>query len=73
MFRKDGSKRNFHLQASRNSEILKLRTILEDESRQKEKLEGEIAVLQSQLLQLSSDADEVHYFKNWCPCVRLCD
>lgn len=33
--------------------------MLEDESRQKEKLEGEIAELQSQLLQISFDADEV--------------
>lgn len=46
-------------QASATSEILKLRKLLEDESRQKDKLEGEIALLQSQLLQLSSDADEV--------------
>lgn len=38
--------------------------MLEDESRQKEILEGEIAVLQSQLLQLSFDTDEVHYSKS---------
>lgn len=33
--------------------------MLEDEASQKERLEGEIAILQSQLLQLSFDADEV--------------
>lgn len=33
--------------------------MLEDEERQKEKLEGEIAMLQTQLLQLSFEADEV--------------
>lgn len=46
-------------QATGNSEILKLRKMLEDETHQKEKLEGEIATLHSQLLQLSFDADEV--------------
>ncbi|KAG5089860.1 hypothetical protein GLYMA_01G213200v4 [Glycine max] len=45
-------------EASRKSEILKLHTMLEDKERQKEKLEGEIAILQSQLLQLSLEADE---------------
>lgn len=34
--------------------------MLGDEAHQKEKLEGEIAMLQSQLLQLSFEADEVH-------------
>lgn len=33
--------------------------MLEDEVHQKEKLEGEIAVLQSQLMQISFEADEV--------------
>lgn len=33
--------------------------MLEDEARQKEKLEDEIAILQSQLFQLSFEADEV--------------
>lgn len=33
--------------------------MLENESQQKKKLEGEIAVLQDQLLQLSFEADEV--------------
>lgn len=33
--------------------------MLEDETRQKEKLEEEIAMLHSQLLQLSFEADEV--------------
>lgn len=46
-------------QAAGNSEILKLRRMLEDEKCQKAKLEEEIAVLQSQLLQLSFEADEV--------------
>ncbi|KAG7956794.1 hypothetical protein I3843_11G141400 [Carya illinoinensis] len=41
-----------------NTEIIKLRKMLEDEALQKEKLEGEIAILHSQLLQISSEADE---------------
>ncbi|KAK2426059.1 armadillo repeat kinesin [Trifolium repens] len=45
-------------EASAKSEISKLHTMLEDEAHQKEKLEGEIAILQSQLLQLSLEADE---------------
>ncbi|XP_048320249.2 kinesin-like protein KIN-UA isoform X1 [Ziziphus jujuba] len=45
-------------EAAGNTEILKLRKMLEDEERQKEKLEGEIAMLQTQLLQLSFEADE---------------
>ncbi|RDX70870.1 Kinesin-like protein KIN-UA, partial [Mucuna pruriens] len=45
-------------EASGKSEILKLHKMLEDKERQKEKLEGEIAILQSQLLQLSLEADE---------------
>ena len=50
---------NFVLQAAKSSEILKLRKLLEDESQEKAKLEEEIAALQSQLLQLSFEADEV--------------
>ncbi|PNY15629.1 armadillo repeat-containing kinesin-like protein 3-like, partial [Trifolium pratense] len=45
-------------EASAKSEISKLHKMLEDEAHQKEKLEGEIAILQSQLLQLSLEADE---------------
>ncbi|KAI9082692.1 hypothetical protein K1719_035266 [Acacia pycnantha] len=45
-------------EASGKSEILKLHKKLEDEARQKEKLQGDIAILQSQLLQLSIEADE---------------
>lgn len=40
------------------SDILKLHRMLEDEAHQKEKLEGEIAILQSQMLQFSLEADE---------------
>ncbi|CAL5377732.1 unnamed protein product [Camellia sinensis] len=46
-------------EAAGNSEISKLHKLLEDEVHQKRKLEEEIAVLQSQLLQLSFEADEV--------------
>ncbi|XP_028785381.1 kinesin-like protein KIN-UA isoform X3 [Neltuma alba] len=45
-------------EASGKLEILKLHKKLEDEAREKEKLQGEIAILQSQLLQLSIEADE---------------
>lgn len=38
--------------------------MLEDEAHHKEKLEGEIAILQSQLLQLSLEADQVSYIQN---------
>jgi len=38
--------------------------MLEDKEGQKEKLEGEIAILQSQLLQLNLQADEVGYIKS---------
>ncbi|KAG6782698.1 hypothetical protein POTOM_012111 [Populus tomentosa] len=44
--------------ASAKSDISKLQKMLEDEACQKEKLEGEITVLQSQLLQISFEADE---------------
>ncbi|CAJ1943466.1 unnamed protein product [Sphenostylis stenocarpa] len=43
------------LEASRESDILKLRKMLEDETHQKEKLKGEIVRLRSQLLQLGSE------------------
>ncbi|CAK9173131.1 unnamed protein product [Ilex paraguariensis] len=46
------------LEAACNCEILKLRKMLEDETCQKTKLEEEIAILQSQLLQISFEADE---------------
>lgn len=45
-------------EASAKSEISKLHKILEDEAHQKDKLEGEIAILQSQLLQFSLEAGE---------------
>lgn len=45
-------------EASGNTEIFKLRQMLEDEAHQKKKLEEEIALLQSQLLQISFEADE---------------
>ncbi|CAL0314284.1 unnamed protein product [Lupinus luteus] len=45
-------------EASGKTEMLKLHKRLEDEVRQKEKLEGEIAILQSQLLQSSHETHE---------------
>ncbi|KAG6685225.1 hypothetical protein I3842_12G101300 [Carya illinoinensis] len=45
-------------ETSENLKILKLREMLEDEARQKEKLEAEIAILHGQLLQISFEADE---------------
>ncbi|KAL0373103.1 UNVERIFIED_CONTAM: Kinesin-like protein KIN-UB [Sesamum calycinum] len=45
-------------EAARNAELLKLRKMLEDEACQKAKLEEEIEMLQSQLLQISFEADE---------------
>ncbi|XP_061964960.1 kinesin-like protein KIN-UA [Populus nigra] len=45
-------------EASAKSDISKLQKMLEDEACQKEKLEVEIATLQSQLLQISFEADE---------------
>ncbi|KAG6579453.1 Kinesin-like protein KIN-UA, partial [Cucurbita argyrosperma subsp. sororia] len=45
-------------ETSCNLEISKLCKSLEDEQNQKRKLEGDIAVLQTQLLQLSFEADE---------------
>ena len=50
--------------ASAKSDISKLQKMLEDEACQKEKLEGEITVLQSQLLQISFEADEVFSSRN---------
>ncbi|XP_065003009.1 kinesin-like protein KIN-UB isoform X1 [Musa acuminata AAA Group] len=46
------------LEAAGNSEIVKLRKMLDSEANQKHKLEEEIAILRSQLLQLSFQADE---------------
>ncbi|KAJ4776739.1 Kinesin-like protein [Rhynchospora pubera] len=46
------------LEESRGAEIVKLRKLLDTEASQKEKLEEEIAVLKSQLLQLSLEAEE---------------
>ena len=43
-------------------EIIKLRNILEDEANQKKKLEEEIIILRSQLLQLNFEADQVIFF-----------
>ena len=40
-------------------EIIKLRNILEDEANQKKRLEEEIIILRSQLLQLNFEADQV--------------
>lgn len=42
--------------------------MLEDEASQKGKLEGEIAMLQSQLLQLSFEADEVCFLWDLLAC-----
>ncbi|KAL5226029.1 hypothetical protein ABZP36_012668 [Zizania latifolia] len=46
------------MEAIATAEVVKLRKMLDTEASQKEKLEEEIAVLKSQLLQLSIDADE---------------
>ncbi|URD98824.1 Armadillo repeat-containing kinesin-like protein [Musa troglodytarum] len=46
------------LEAAGSSEIVKLRKMLDSEANQKHKLEEEIAILRSQLLQLSFQADE---------------
>ena len=55
-------------------EISKLCKSLEDEQNQKKKLEGDIAVLQTQLLQLSFEADEVCFGLVFLDlvCVALC-
>ncbi|XP_042006730.1 kinesin-like protein KIN-UA isoform X2 [Salvia splendens] len=47
-----------NMEAARNSEILKLGKRLEDEECEKAKLEEEIKMLQSQLLQISFEADQ---------------
>ncbi|CAN6202668.1 unnamed protein product [Urochloa humidicola] len=46
------------LEATATAEIVKLRKMLDTEASQKEKLEEEIGVLRSQLLQMSMEADE---------------
>ncbi|XP_073302896.1 kinesin-like protein KIN-UB isoform X2 [Primulina huaijiensis] len=45
-------------EAAGNAELVKLRKMLEDQACQKAKLEDELSLLQRQLLQISSDADE---------------
>lgn len=45
--------------------------MLEDEEHQKNKLEEEIALLQSQLLQISFEADEVRCIQNFFACCGL--
>lgn len=47
-----------NMEAARNSEISKLHKMLEDEECEKTKLEEEIKMLQSQLLQISFEADQ---------------
>lgn len=56
---------------------MRLHKLLENETQQKEKLEGEIATLHSQLLQLSLTADEVKniwifHMKKHAPYVSNC-
>uniref|UniRef100_A0ACD5ZPH9 Uncharacterized protein n=1 Tax=Avena sativa TaxID=4498 RepID=A0ACD5ZPH9_AVESA len=46
------------MEATATAEVVKLRRMLDTEASQKDKLEEEIAVLKSQLMQLSLDADE---------------
>ncbi|OEL37592.1 Armadillo repeat-containing kinesin-like protein 2 [Dichanthelium oligosanthes] len=46
------------LEATATAEVVKLRKMLDTEGSQKEKLEEEISVLRSQLLQMSMEADE---------------
>ncbi|CAN6215224.1 unnamed protein product [Urochloa humidicola] len=46
------------LEATATAEVVKLRKMLDNEASQKEKLEEEIGVLRSQLLQMSMEADE---------------
>ncbi|KZV19446.1 armadillo repeat-containing kinesin-like protein 2 [Dorcoceras hygrometricum] len=45
-------------EAAANAELVRLRKMMEDQACQKAKLEDELSLLQNQLLQLSSDADE---------------
>ncbi|WOL19251.1 armadillo repeat-containing kinesin-like protein 2 isoform X1 [Canna indica] len=47
-----------NLETAGNAEIMKLRKMLDSEANQKQNLEEEIAILKSQLLQLSFQADE---------------
>lgn len=42
-------------------EVINLRNMLEDEAQQKKKLEEEIIILRSQLLQLNFEADQVFF------------
>ncbi|KAL8520403.1 hypothetical protein ACS0TY_011070 [Phlomoides rotata] len=51
-------------EVARNAELLKLRKMLEDEECEKAKLEDEIEILQSQLLQISLEADQLR--RNLC-------
>ncbi|PWZ05424.1 hypothetical protein Zm00014a_032278 [Zea mays] len=46
------------LEATATAEVVKLRKMLDTEASQKEKLEAEIDILRSQLLQMSMEADE---------------
>lgn len=46
-------------QAGGDAETVKVHRILEDEAQKKRKLEEEISILQSQLLQLTLEADQV--------------
>ncbi|VAI69648.1 unnamed protein product [Triticum turgidum subsp. durum] len=46
------------MEATATAEVVRLRRMLDTEASQKDKLEEEIAVLKSQLMQLSLDADE---------------
>ncbi|KAK1604052.1 hypothetical protein QYE76_027725 [Lolium multiflorum] len=46
------------MEATATAEVVKLRRMLDTEASQKDKFEEEIAVLKSQLMQLSMDADE---------------
>lgn len=51
-------------------EIIKLRNLLEDEANQKKRLEEEIIILRSQLLQLNFEAEQVLY--NFDPIWSIC-
>ncbi|RRT75536.1 hypothetical protein B296_00026731 [Ensete ventricosum] len=58
--------KRLEVMAAGNSEIVKLRKMLDSEANQKYKLEEEIAILRSQLLQLSFQAEEVGGYKLIC-------
>lgn len=51
-------------QVGEESDIVKLTKVLEDEARQKKKLEEEVIILQSQLLQLTLEAEQVRVIHN---------